>query len=70
MSYHYGLQWCSTPGCPCGVPGKPCFSWEGYDKRHGRFNVKDKETWPFRYCLACGWEKSDHKPLIHKGRKP
>lgn len=70
MTYHYGLQWCSIPGCPCGKPGKPCSQWEGYSKLYGRYNVKDRETWPFRWCPCCGWEKKDHKPLIHKGGKP
>ena len=70
MSYHYGKTWCSNPACVCGIPGRPCSRWEGFDKRHGRYDPDDKETWPFRYCLYCGWERSDHKPLIHKGGKP
>jgi hypothetical protein len=75
VSYHYDQQWCSRRDCPCGIPGNPCSNWEGFDKRHkgvyqGRYVKGDKETWPFRYCLHCGWEKQDHKPLIHKGGKP
>ena len=71
MSYHYGLQWCSIPGCSCGIPRGVCGShFEGYDKKYGRFDRNDMETWPFRYCPCCGYEREDHKPLIHKGRKP
>jgi len=70
MTYHYGMQWCTIPDCPCGMPGKPCTRWEGYAKGHGRYDPTDKETWPFRWCLSCGWEKSDHRQLIHNGRKP
>lgn len=70
MTYHYGLQWCSIPGCPCGIPGKVCPEWMGYDKMHGRYDRKDPETWPFRWCPCCGWEKKDHVSLIHNGKKP
>jgi len=70
VSYHYGLQWCTIPGCPCGIPGRPCAQWEGYEKKHGRFDRKDIETWMFRYCGCCGFERQDHKSVIHNGRKP
>ncbi len=75
MSFHYGLQWCSRPECACGKPGRPCHEWMGYLKKwrgiyQGKFDRKDCETWPFRYCPCCGFEKSDHKSLIHNGKKP
>ena len=71
VTYHYGLQWCSRPGCPCGRAGKPCSSWEGWPKRFRRYyNQKDKDTWPNRWGPCCGWEKSDHRSLIHKGGRP
>jgi hypothetical protein len=70
VSYHYGITWCSNPACSCGRPGKPCHEWMGYYPRWGRYDPKDKDTMPFRWCPRCGWERSDHKPLIHKGRKP
>ncbi|HSU47466.1 MAG TPA: hypothetical protein VLJ40_11175 [Arthrobacter sp.] len=75
MTYHYGLQWCSIPDCSCGKPGRVCAEWMGYQKvwdgvYQGPYNSKDKESWPLRWCPCCGWEKKDHKPLIHKGGKP
>ena len=48
----------------------------GYDKRpHHKLGIRavydknDPETWGFRYCACCGFERADHKSLIHKGRK-
>jgi hypothetical protein len=67
MTYHYGQSWCSNRNCPCAVPWKPCSRWMGW---RGTYNRKDKDSWPARWCPRCGWEKSDHKPLIHKGGKP
>ena len=72
MTYHYGLSWCSNPKCLCAVPGKPCHRFMGMDNKQWRryYNQADKDTWPARWCPRCGWERSDHKPLIHKGGKP
>ena len=46
---------CGNEACPCGKPGKVCLAYIGY---YGP------------YCIRCGWEARDHKPLIHKGGKP
>ena len=67
--------WCSNKQCPCARPGRPCHNFEGFEKWRGRkyqgkFDRKESETWPFRYCIACSWERKDHKPMIHNGRKP
>ena len=63
--------WCSRRECPCWTASKrACSEWMGYDKGNGPYRRKDSESWPVRYCPCCGWEKKDHKPLIHKGGKP
>jgi len=71
--------WCSHRECPCWTHkvSRACSEFMGYDKRLCRkqgdravYDKNDMETWGFRYCDRCGWERADHKPLIHKGGKP
>ena len=69
MSFQPG-PWCSNKQCPCARPKGVCFNFEGFDKKYGKFDQDDKETWPFRYCICCGYERKDHKTVIHNGRKP
>ena len=67
---------CGNRDCVCfAVPNPPCESWLGLDKNEGRkhgerYIREDIDTWPYRFCIICGWERKDHKQLIHNGRKP
>lgn len=64
--------WCSRQTCPCWTVKvkRACPEWMGYSKGNGPYRANDIETWPVRYCPLCGWERADHRPLIHNGRKP
>lgn len=65
---HNQCGWCSNRECPCWTKPntKPCHEWFGYP---GTYRKDDKETWPAKFCLFCGFERKDHKSLIHNGGK-
>lgn len=74
---HNQRSWCSRRECPCWTNpvARACSEWMGYATSwrgayQGRYVKNDMETWPFKFCPCCGFEKKDHKPLIHNGRKP
>ena len=73
---HNPRGWCSNRECPCWRPSKrACSEWMGYAKTwrgvyQGPYKKNDIESWPFKYCPRCGWEKKDHKAVIHNGKKP
>lgn len=55
---HKPTPWCSSPKCPCAVPGVVCGEWKGFNDI--TWDPDDSETDPARWCIQCGYEREDH----------